>query len=124
MIPKIRTQMSFTIIAILDRIWSETSPQVKSDFGEHYFKKFRDHIKYFNKITSDKHNQILNPLVESITLTRVYPKYLCCSPFNRLIIWSFNWLPNEWVDPIVPFCTYRIKPDWLIDGKSNPVDIV
>ena len=111
--------MTFDVLAILDRIWSETSSQVRYDFGDKYFKNFRDYIKYFNKTTSGNNNQVLEPLMEAITMQTVFPKYLCCSPFNRLIIWSFNWLPIQCVDALVPFCTFRAIPHWIDVYKNS-----
>lgn len=106
--------MSLNISSIVDRVWSETRPDVKEDYGQTYFELFKRYIRFYNtSMTSTKHNQVLDPLVQSITCERVFPKYLCCSAANRAIMWSLNWLPVQWVDPIVPLFTYRATPDWL-----------
>ncbi len=106
--------MSYTILSILDRLWKETSFDVKTDFGEEYFKHFRSYIEYNVKISRTKHSEVINSIINSVTLQRVHYKYLCCSPINRIIIWALNWIPIEWIEPIVPFCTVREKPNWTL----------
>jgi hypothetical protein len=106
--------MSHTILDTLDRLWKQTSTDVKTDFGEEYFEYFRSYIKFNVDITLDKAFEVVNTIVNTITSKRVHYKYLCCSPINRIIIFCLNYIPIEWVEPIIPFCTVNGKPKWAL----------
>ncbi len=106
--------MTGTILDGLDQCWKRTSIDVKTDFGEEYYQKFRSYLSRNINIARDKPFEVVDAMVNSVTLQRVHYKYLCCGPIDRFIMWSFNWMPIECLDPIVSLFTVKEKPFWAL----------
>ena len=104
--------MTDRVVDGLDLCWKNTEKQVKNEFGEKYYQKFRSYIARNIDSSRDKPNEVVDAIVHSVSMRRVHFRYLCCGPIDRLIVWSFNWLPLEWLEPIVSLFTVWERPRW------------
>ena len=105
--------MTERVVNDLDKCWKNTKITVKNDFGEEYYKSFRSYIARNINSSRDKPEEVVHTIVNCVSLNRVHYKYLCCGPIDRLIVWSFNWVPLEWLEPIVSLFTVRDRPVWV-----------
>lgn len=106
--------MTSAVLDGLDECWKQTPADIKIDFGEDYYNKFRLYLERNINSARDKPFEVVNAIVNSVTLQRVHYKYLCCGAIDRFIMWSFNWMPIEWLDPIVSLFTVKEKPVWAL----------
>ena len=107
-----RNTLTDRVVEGLDECWRKTNENIRKDFGEEYYRKFKSYIATNINSSREKPEEVVDTIVESVYLSRVHYKYLCCSPIDRLIVWSFGWLPYEWLEPIVSLFTVNDKPIW------------
>lgn len=103
----------------LDNCWATTNDNVKSDFGDPYYHSFRNYIKHNLEVARDKPQEVVDAIIQSVTNSDVKLKYLCCGYLNYLIIWSFTWMPLEWLEPIMTLFIVKEKPKWITKNRSG-----
>ena len=108
--------MTNRIVEGLDESWKRTDDRVKNDFGAEYYLSFRSYISRNIDSCRDKAYEVVDAITDSVSLKRVRYKYLCCGLIDRLILWSFHWLPLECLEPIVSLFTVRSKPSWTLQS--------
>lgn len=106
--------MTDRIVKGLDECWHRTDEKVKNDFGEEYYRDFRSYIS--RNIDSCRKNahEVVDTITGAVSLSRVRYRYLCCGLTDRMILWSFYWLPLEFLEPVVSLFTVRSKPLWAL----------
>jgi len=104
---------SKVMIENLNKCWENTSKAIQMSIGEEYFQSVRTYIKHNLDVARDKPHEVVEAIMDAVTLERVSSKYLCTGFINWMIIWVFKLFPDEWMDPLVGMFTTKVKPNWV-----------
>lgn len=84
----------------MDKIWDQTSPEVKSAYGHQSLKEFKDNLTNVIKNVRPCVEEVINSLEEAVTSNDPNIYYRCCGPSERPGFWfleQFSELAQDWI---------------------------
>lgn len=109
------------MVAALTDCWTNTGDGVRHDFGESYFNSFRNYLVANLKTARPYPEEVTNAIKDAVTSTDPQMKYTCCGYHNRIIIWLFEILPLEILEPLVKL--YFIKDVPFAHAMMEPAKL-
>ena len=100
---------------LISKIWQETDEQVKNDYGNVYFERFKSDIEKVDFFHRKNIYEVVDAITKGVIKKSPECSYRCIGLFTRLITLIWDFAPVQFTDFIWDFIsTPKVKPKALI----------
>ncbi|RWS22169.1 17-beta-hydroxysteroid dehydrogenase type 6-like protein [Leptotrombidium deliense] len=98
------------LIKSLEHSWNTSDCNIRETYGNEFFEETKTYLKNSLKKARKNVDEVLDTLQIAIAAKCFRSHYFCCGLHNRLIIWFFDILPPQFIEPFVRFYTVQKRP--------------